>query len=128
MAADRFANEAVYTPNEGFYGMLGLARRAGKVTPGTGVLVAALRRGEKPPLVVIDAAASLGTKSRIWGLCHAKGVTYVTVSAEGRLGDAVGITAPLSALSIRDAGFATRLRDMLTAIPSQSATPQEKRR
>lgn len=128
MAADRFANEAVYTPVEGFFGMLGLARRAGKVTPGTGVLVAALRRGEKPPLVVIDAAASLGTKSRLWGLCYAKGVPYVTVSADGRLGDAVGITAPLSALSIGDAGFATRLLALLTETPSHSATPQEKRR
>ena len=42
-----FEEPTVYVPTEPFYGMLGLARRAGKVTPGTPSVLAQLKKGAK---------------------------------------------------------------------------------
>ena len=104
-----FEDPTVYVPTEPFYGMLGLARRAGKVTPGTPSVLAQLKKGAAVALVLIDESASSGTKSKLWGACFNKGVSFLTVRCERGMGEAVGIFAPLATLSVTDEGFAKRL-------------------
>ncbi|MBO7151180.1 MAG: ribosomal L7Ae/L30e/S12e/Gadd45 family protein [Clostridia bacterium] len=116
-----FEDPTVYVPTEPFYGMLGLARRAGKVTPGTPSVTKQLKGGAKASLVLIDDSASQGTKSKLWGLCFSKGVPFLTVRCDRGMGEAIGISAPLAALSISDKGFAKRLISLCT----ESTSPQE---
>ena len=115
-----FEEPAVYVPSAPFYGMLGLARRAGKVTPGTPSVLAQLKGGARISLVLIDDSASSGTKSKLWGLCFAKGIPYLTVRCERGMGEAIGIFAPLATLSVSDDGFAKRLISLCT----ESTSPQ----
>lgn len=109
MKTDPFEAQSVFSPDPAFFGMLGLARRAGKIKPGAPTVMAQLKGGGKPALVLIDAHASSGTRRKLWGLCYAKGVPYLTVRSERSMAEAVGMDAPVAALAVTDEGFAQRL-------------------
>lgn len=103
-------DKEIYLPTKATAGMLGLARRAGKVCPGVSPTLSAVRSFTKPALVLVADEASNGTKSKLWGVCFAHGVPYITVKAEGLLGSAIGAKTEIYALGITDNGFAERIR------------------
>ena len=103
-------NTEIYVPTNATQGMLGLARRAGKVCPGTAPTLNAVRSFKKPALVLIDEEASEATKSKLWGVCFAHKVPYLTLRAEGMLGKAIGAKTEIYALGILDVGLADRIR------------------
>ena len=114
-----------YAPTPAFYGMLGLARRAGKVTPGVPTVSAKLKAGVKFSLVLIEEDASLSTKSKLWGLCFAKGVPCLTVKGERGLGESIGIFAPTAAVAVTDEGFSQRLVSLcIECTPPQDAATE----
>ena len=100
----------VCLPCPGLAGMLGLARRADKLTPGAAAVIDAVRSRKKPSLVLLDEAASDKTKSKLCGVCHAHRVAYVILRAEGLLASASGIDSDLAAVAICDPGIAARIR------------------
>lgn len=102
--------QAIYVPTKQTGGMLGLARRAGKVCPGVSPTLGAVRSHRKPALVLVAEEASEATKSKLWGVCFAHEVPYITLRSEGLLGKAIGAKTEIYAIGILDIGFADRIR------------------
>ena len=61
----------LYLLTKSTLGMLGLARRAGKLSPGVAPTLSAIRSNKKPALVLVADEASEATKSKLWGVCFA---------------------------------------------------------
>lgn len=93
--------------------LLGLAARAGAILPGTERVREAARSGEAR-FVVVAGDASANTCDKLIPLLESRGVPHVSAYDRARLGDAVG-RAPLGAVAVMDASFATRLRQLLGA-------------
>ena len=100
----------IYLPTKSTAGMLGLARRAGKICPGVAPTLSAVRSFRKPALVIVADEASDATKSKLWGVCFAHKVPYITVKSQGVLGTAIGAKTEIYAIGILDTGFADRIR------------------
>lgn len=123
----RFDDEKLRIPSSAFRGMLGLSRRAGRVLAGTAQVCDAVRAARKPALVLIDADASEKTKSKLWGLCHAHGVPYLTLKADGLLGEMLGRGSEIVTCAVTDDAMAKRLCDLCTepaASGNTDAAPQ----
>ena len=111
MSVKEFENIPLYTPAPALHGWLGLARRAGFVTPGVAPVVSFVKGRKKPKLVLIAAEAAETTKSKLWGLCYAHHVPYITLLSDGLLGDAIGMDTALYALAISDARLAEKIKE-----------------
>ncbi|MCI1986957.1 MAG: ribosomal L7Ae/L30e/S12e/Gadd45 family protein [Lactobacillus sp.] len=99
------------TPQQQAENLLGLARRAGKLTMGEGFVLAAIRDG-KAKLVLVASDAS----PRTLKLFHDKSSFYEIpyVNALTKLAIAGAIGTPRTALAVVDQGFATKLIKLLT--------------
>lgn len=84
-------------------GMLGLARRAGKLAVGTEQAVAAVRR--RCPLVIAAEDASPNTKKLLTDKTTYYHVPMFTVMSREELGGALGYPS-VSAAAVTDEGFA----------------------
>ena len=95
-----------------FFGMLGFAMRAGKLTVGTDMTLAGVTGGKgKIKLVLVSADASDATKKRLINKCGYYGVEcIVTAISASELGERLGKLYAPSAVGVTDAGFATELR------------------
>ena len=95
--------------------LLGLARRAGAVAPGTEAVRQAIRGG-KARLVLFAGDASQGQLDKIGRTLHARPVPRARLGDRNMLGAAVGL-APLSAVAVTDTSLAeqvlTELGDLL---------------
>lgn len=89
------------------WGLLGLARRSGRLAAGHAAVERALVRGEAR-LVILAADASPGTRRRFQRLADAAGVPVRTWGGKDELGAALG-TTPKAVLAVLDAGLAARL-------------------
>jgi ribosomal protein L7Ae-like RNA K-turn-binding protein len=87
--------------------LLGLARRAGALAPGTQRAREALRAGTAK-LVLLAGDASELQRRKVEGIAEKRGVPRVALADRVALGAAVG-KPPLSAVVVTDAGFAERL-------------------
>jgi len=87
--------------------MLGLARRAGAVAPGTDATRRAIRRGEAR-LVLMAGDASGVQLDKIRKELSNRPIPQVTLGDRATLGAAVG-KAPLAAVAVTDESLATRL-------------------
>ncbi len=95
---------------DGFIGMLGLAKRAGKTVHGTEMICEQMRAKKKPVLVFVSQYASDGTRKRL----KTKSIFYniplyeidLTTEVLGHLLTGGGLTA---AVAITDEGLAQRL-------------------
>ncbi len=85
-------------------GMIGLARRAGRIECGGEQTIAAVRTG-KAKLVVIADDISQNSRKAITDCCRHYGVKYITYSVKDELGKAVG-RSWCAAAAIMDPGFA----------------------
>ncbi len=75
--------------NEGFYGSLGLAARAGKVVYGAGACEAGVKNG-KVKLLILDGGVSANTKSAFAGMCARRGVDIMCLDDTDCLGQRLG--------------------------------------
>ena len=102
---------SVYQVTERFFGMLGLAKRAGKTVQGTNVICDKMRAKGKPVLVLTSHYASEGTRKRLSSKCNFYSIPYyeVDVSTE-KLGSILGCSGLTAAVAVIDAGFAEQLR------------------
>jgi ribosomal protein L7Ae-like RNA K-turn-binding protein len=89
------------------YGLLGLARRAGAVVPGTAAVREAIRAGEAR-LVLFAGDASASQLDKVRRTLKSRPVRTVTLGDRTRLGSAVGM-APLSALALTSEGLASQV-------------------
>ena len=106
---DKTTPETICLPGDGFGGMLGLARRAGRLTTGVAAVIDAVRGRRKPALVLVDETASPAAKSKLGGICHAHRVPCSIIRADGLLGSATGAGTDVLAVAVNDPAFAGRL-------------------
>jgi ribosomal protein L7Ae-like RNA K-turn-binding protein len=101
------------------YRLLGLARRAGVVAPGTEAVRRAIREGEAQ-LILMATDASGVQLEKIKTTLRDRAIPQAFLGDRDALGAAVG-TAPLSALAVTNVGLAERLRAELAAPADESS-------
>ena len=87
--------------------LLGLARRAGAVAPGTESVRRAIRDGEALLILMAEDASGVQLK-KIRATRDDDSIPRVTLGDRATLGAAVGMS-PLSAIAVTQASFAERL-------------------
>ncbi|MDA1103585.1 MAG: ribosomal L7Ae/L30e/S12e/Gadd45 family protein [Gemmatimonadetes bacterium] len=87
--------------------LLGLARRAGGVAPGTDAVRRAIREGEAQ-LILMAGDASSVQLDKIRSTLHDRPIPQVILGDRNTLGAAVGL-APLSAVAVTNRSLATQL-------------------
>lgn len=90
--------------------LLGMARRAGKLSFHEQANLAAIRSGKAKLLILADDAGTATVKKYI-NKCTSYRVPFVRVTDRTELGIALG-TAPRSAVAVLDDGFANRLKEL----------------
>ena len=98
------------------YRLLGLARRAGEVAPGTEAVRRAIREGEAQ-LVLMAGDASRVQLDKIRTTLHDRAIPQAVLGDRDTLGAAVGM-APLSAVAVTSASFAGQLLEELDHVAS----------
>lgn len=101
-------------------GLLGLARRAGAVAPGTEAVRRAIREGEAH-LILLAGDASSVQLEKIRTTLHEKPIPQVILGDRNTLGAAVGL-ATLSAIAVTSRSLADQLIAELDASDGQSGT------
>lgn len=92
-------------------GMIGLAKRAGKVITGEDLCVKAIKSG-KSVLVIIASDASCNTKKSIADSCRFYNVKYIEAATKAELGKFTGSDSR-AAVSVNDDNFAKAILDRL---------------
>lgn len=87
--------------------LLGLARRAGAVAPGTDAVRRAIREGEAQ-LILMASDASSVQLDKVRSTLNEKPIPQLVLGDRNALGEAVGL-APLSAVAITNPALAERL-------------------
>ena len=87
--------------------LLGLARRAGAVAPGTEAVRRAIREGEAQLILMAEDASSVQLK-KIRTTLHDRSIPQAVLGDRDTLGSALGL-APLSAVAVTNDSFAQRL-------------------
>ena len=100
--------------------LLGLARRAGAVAPGTDAARRAIREGEAQ-LVLMAGDASGVQMKKILKMLHDRAIPRAVLGDRDMLGSAVGL-GPISAIAVTNASFAGRLLEELGAMTNSGAT------
>lgn len=101
--------------NEKFLGMIGLARRAGKVNMGEEKCSKAIK-AKRAKLVIIASDASDNTKKSIINSCKYYNVRYIEAYNKTELGSCMG-TGDMAAMSVNDENFAKAILDRLNENP-----------
>lgn len=100
------------------YRLLGLARRAGGVAPGTDAVRRAIREGEAQ-LILMAGDASSVQLDKIRSTLNDRPIPHVILGDRNTLGAAVGL-APLSAVAVTNRSLATQLIAELRASGDES--------
>ena len=95
-------------------GMLGMAKKAGKVTSGVYLCEKAIKTGESS-LIVIAAQASENTKKSIIDSCKHYNVEYVEYSDMDTLGKCIG-GGKKAVVSVNDKSFAAAIKQKFCRI------------
>ena len=94
-----------------FLGMLGLAKRAGKVISGAPLIFAAMKKPRPPLLVIAAADASPNSAKKLHTQCEYHRVPLiVSPYTKEVLSHAVGCIGLVAAVAVTDAGFARELQ------------------
>lgn len=102
---------SVYQVTERFFGMLGLAKRAGKTVQGTNVICDKMRAKGKPVLVLTSHYASDATRKRLLSKCNFYSIPYMEVDvSQEKLGSILGCSGLTAAVAVLDTGFAEQIR------------------
>ena len=100
--------------------LLGLARRAGAVAPGTDAVRRAIREGEAQ-LILMAADASGVQLEKIRTTLHDRSIPQVILGDRSTLGAAVGL-APLAAVAVTSRSLADRLVAELEGADDEDGT------
>ena len=100
--------------------LLGLARRAGAIAPGTESVRRAIRDGEALLILMAEDASSVQLK-KIGTTKDDGAIPRVTLGDRATLGAAVGM-AELSAVAVTQASFANRLVEELEGSEDEGST------
>ena len=96
-----------------FAGLLGIAKKAGRVVAGTNLLTDSIRSGSVskcPCAVFVASDASDNTKKRITNCCTYYEVPYHLIPLTiAEIGDAIGKSGSVSAVGITDMGLCDAL-------------------
>ena len=96
-----------------FAGLLGIAKKAGRVIAGTNLVTDSIRSGSVskcPQAVFLASDASENTKKRITNCCTYYEVPlYLIPLTIAEIGDAIGKSGSVSAVGITDAGLCDAL-------------------
>jgi len=96
--------------SEQFFGILGLAKRAGKTVHGTDMICEKMRAKKKPVLVLVSHTASDGTRERLRKKCGFYGVPLREIAATTeRLGQLLAGGGLCAAVALTDSALADRL-------------------
>ena len=93
-------------------GLLGLACRAGQIALGADVALQEIRAG-KTALVLLDAAASEGTRKKLLDACAFRSVPAYTLP-EGEISRACGKDGRMAA-AVRKGKLAERMAELLSS-------------
>lgn len=96
--------------NEKFFGMLGLAMRAGAAAVGEGKATAALRSG-KAGVLLLAADASENTRKKFYDLCNYRKIPIVEIEDRWLLGKTVGRTFAVT-IAVTNENFSRRLLEL----------------
>ncbi|MBS4022418.1 MAG: ribosomal L7Ae/L30e/S12e/Gadd45 family protein [Dethiobacter sp.] len=91
--------------------LLGLARRAGKLSWHEDANLAAIRTGKASVLLLAEDAGS-STAKKYRDKCLFYNVPLILFASKNQLGQAVG-TSPRTAIAVNDPGFAEKLQELL---------------
>ena len=84
-------------------GMLGLAKRAGKVTSGEFLCEKAIKSGQSK-LIIIASNISENAKKAVINTCNHYGVEYIVFAEDAELGRAIGTDGRM-VVSVNDDSF-----------------------
>ena len=102
-------------------GMLGLARRAGRLTIGTEQVCLAMaeRPAERPALVLISHTASAATKKKVTvkGAYYGVPVRQIPISTD-ELGHLIGKSTSPASVAVRDVHMAAQIERLLGSVTS----------
>ena len=107
------------------FALLGLARRAGALERGTGSTQRAVKDG-RARLVLLARDATQVQRDKVMKLLRHQETPRVVVGSRAELGAAVG-SAPLSAVAVTEAGFASQLASQLAANGSAEIETEKRR-
>lgn len=96
--------------NEKFLGMLGMAKRAGKVISGEAVCSKAIKNGEAK-LAIIASDASENTKKSIINSCLYYSVDYIEAASMSDIGKYTGSASERAVAVVNDNNFAKAILD-----------------
>lgn len=99
------------------FGMLGLAKRAGKVSTGSFICLKSIR-SRQAKLVIIARDASANTKKSISDSCAYYGVKYIEYSDMEDLGHATG-GGDRAVVSVNDNNFAKAILDIFISCETE---------
>ena len=97
--------------NEKFLGMLGLAKRAGKIQTGEDICSKAVKSGISK-LIIVACDASDNTKKSITNSCKYYNVQYIEKCSKAELGKFTGADSR-AVVSVNDDNFAKTILDKL---------------
>lgn len=97
-------------PNDRVLSMIGLAKRAGKISGGS-LLCEKDIRSKRSKLIIIASDASDTSKKALYDLCRYYKVKTIEYSGKADLGAAVGASGYRAAVSVNDENFAAALLD-----------------
>ncbi len=98
--------------NERFFGILGMAKRAGKASAGEFICSKSIKNGSAK-LVIIAENASGNTKKSIINSCIFYNVKYIEAGSMADLGKYTGSSSERAAAVITDNNFAKAILDKL---------------
>ena len=100
--------------------LLGLARRAGGVAPGTEAVRRAIREGEARLILIAGDASSVQVE-KVRTTLNDRAIPQVTLGDRNTLGAAVGL-APLTAVAVTNAELANKLAAELIGAGDEGST------
>ncbi len=92
-------------------GMLGLAKRAGKVSTGT-FICEKMIKSKTARLVILSVDSSANTKKTITDACRYHNIQYIECETKSDLGHYVGAGAPRAVVTVNDNNFAKAILDI----------------
>ncbi|MBQ7794803.1 MAG: ribosomal L7Ae/L30e/S12e/Gadd45 family protein [Clostridia bacterium] len=98
-------------------GLIGLAKRAGRMSGGAELCEEAVRQG-KSRLIIIASDISENSRKAICDCCRHYGVKYITYATKSELGSAVGAEIR-AVISINDDGLAKAIEEKITAVSEE---------
>ncbi|MBC9786042.1 ribosomal L7Ae/L30e/S12e/Gadd45 family protein [Heliobacterium chlorum] len=101
------------------YGLLGLARRAGKIASGDSAVEANMKK-QKVALLLVAKDASSGVTDKFSHWCADLKVPVVTFGQKESIGRALG-QSPRSLVAVLDDGFARAIRKAISETSTESS-------